>query len=91
MIGWELWENVPGSGAGGIPGNFTLSPYWSTNSINTQSANCGPYFVYGPFVAGSVLTYSRAAPIHHYIIIKFFFIRIDWTTSDSVNFVYSSS
>ena len=91
MIGWELWENIAGSGAGGLPGNFTPSPYWGSNTPGARSANCGPYFVYGPFGAGSILTYSRYAPAHDYIIIKFFFVRIDWVATDSVNFVYNST
>lgn len=91
MVGWELWENIAGSGAGGVPGNFTRSPYWATNTPNAQSNNCGPYLVYGPFGTGSILTYSRYAPAHDYIIVKFFFVRIDWTVTDSVNFTYIST
>ena len=88
MIGWELWENTVGSGTGGNPGLFIPSPYWSTNTPNAQSGYCGQYLVYGPFGTGSILRYSRSAPAHDFIIIKFFFVRINWATTDSVNFSY---
>lgn len=91
MIGWELWEHTQGSGTGGTPGLFIPSPYWSTNNANAQSGYCGEYLVYGPFRASHILTYSRYAPAHDYIIIKFFFVRINWGVTDVVNFTYSST
>lgn len=91
MIGWELWETVVGSGPGGTPGPIIPSPYWSTNTPGTISANCGQYLVYGPFRTGSILTYSRYAPAHDYIIIKFFFVRINWAVTDGVTFSYSGT
>ena len=77
-----------GSGVGGTSGLFTPSPYWATNTPNAASRYCGQHLVYGPFGTGSILTYSRPAPAHDYIIIKFFFVRINWAQTDSVTFSY---
>lgn len=88
MVGWELWENTVGSGVGGTSGFFIPSPYWATNTPNAASKYCGQYLIYGPFGRGSILTYSRLAPAHDYIFIKFFFVRVNWIQTDSVTFSY---
>lgn len=53
------------------------------------SNSCGNLNLYGPFYGKHTLSFSKPIEPHDFVIIKFFFVQIDWVDRDSVMFHYS--
>lgn len=85
---WELWATI--SLTEQIE-SFNVSANWENTNNETGSRFCEKLLLYGPMKAGESVKFTKTLSPHDFLIIKFFFARIDWVESDFVLFQYPST